>query len=204
MAYQATADREDEAKFSVCFCGHASDPGVPRYQMRTYRNVSGAILGTGGIVSAALKALGRDRMSRIWQALRQAERERQSLAPNEGPDSEETETEPLSDEEEPRVTRGSDRRRERRFPYSATVLVYGSDAEKQPFHEQSETIDANDAGCLLTLSSGVRRGQRLVLTNMRNQAEQECRVVYVGRKVEGRFRVGIEFVRPAPQFWRKP
>lgn len=142
-------------------------------------------------------------MSRIWQALRQAERERRSLVPSEGPDIEEIEREPLSDEEEPRVTRGSDRRRERRFPYQTTVLVYGLDAEKQPFHEQSETIDANDAGCLLLLSSGVSRGQRLFLTNMRNQAEQECRVIYVGRKVQGKSRVGIEFGRPAPEFWRK-
>lgn len=143
-------------------------------------------------------------MSRIWQALRQAERERRSSVPTEGPDIGETEREPLSDEEEPRITRGSDRRRERRYCYQTTVLIYGSDAEKQPFHEQSETIDANDGGCLLLLSSGVSRGQRLFLTNMRNQAEQECRVIYVERKVQGKSRVGIEFVRPAPQFWRKP
>jgi hypothetical protein len=142
-------------------------------------------------------------MSRIWQALRQAERERRALVPNERPDIEEMEREPVSDGEEPRVTRGSDRRKEQRFFHQTTVLVYGSDAEKQPFHEQSETIDANEAGCLLMLSSGVARGQRLFLTNMRNQAEQECRVVYVERKVQGKSRVGVEFVRPAPQFWRK-
>jgi len=142
-------------------------------------------------------------MSRIWQALRQAERERKALVPNEGPDVEEMEREPLSDEEDPQITRGSDRRKDQRFSHQTTVLVYGSDADKQPFHEQSETIDANESGCLLMLSNGVSRGQRLFLTNMRNQAEQECRVVYVGRKVQGKLRVGIEFLRPSPQFWRK-
>ena len=142
-------------------------------------------------------------MSRIWQALRQAERERRGLGPEDGPDVEQMEREPLRDEEGPRLTRGSDRRKEERVSHQTTVLVYGSDAEKQPFHEQSETIDANEAGCLLMLTSGVSRGQRLFLTNMRNQAEQECRVVYVGRKVQGKSRVGIEFVRSSPQFWRK-
>lgn len=142
-------------------------------------------------------------MSRIWQALRQAERERRGLLPHEGPDIEQMEREPLADEPEPRVTRGSDRRREERVSHQTTVLVYGSDAEKQPFHEQSETIDANEAGCLLLLTSAVSRGQRLFLTNMRNQAEQECRVVYVGRKVQGTTRVGVEFVRPAPLFWHE-
>lgn len=142
-------------------------------------------------------------MSRIWQALRQAERERRGLVPQEGPDIEQVEREPVPDEQEAQLTRGSDRRREERVSHQTTVLVYGSDAEKQPFHEQSETIDANEAGCLLMLASGVSRGQRLFLTNMRNQAEQECRVVYVGRKVEGKSRVGIEFVRPAPEFWHK-
>lgn len=142
-------------------------------------------------------------MSRIWQALRQAERERRALVPNEGPDIGETDREPSADQEEPQVTRGSDRRKDQRVFHQTTVLVYGSDAEKQPFHEQSETIDANEAGCQLMLSSGVSRGQRLYLTNMRNQAEQECRVVHVGRKVQGKSRVGLEFVGPSPQFWRK-
>jgi hypothetical protein len=141
-------------------------------------------------------------MSRIWQALRQAEQERKSLAPQEAADIEEIEREPTAEEDEPADTRGLDRRKGLRHSHEATLLVYGSDAEKQPFHEQSETIDANENGCLLSLASSVSRGQRLVLTNMRNQAEQECRVVYVGRRSSGKSRVGVEFVRPTPHFWR--
>jgi len=141
-------------------------------------------------------------MSRIWQALRQAEQERKGLAPQEAPDIEEMEREPAAEDEESRAGRGFDRRKGLRQSHETTVLVYGSDSEKQPFHEQSETIDANENGCLLSLASSVSRGQRLFLTNMRNQAEQECHVVYVGRRTHGKSRVGVEFIRPTPQFWR--
>ena len=52
------------------------------------------------------------------------------------------------------------------------------------------------------METTVVRGQRLFLTNMRNQAEQECRVVHVGRRLRGKARVGIEFISPTPEFWR--
>jgi hypothetical protein len=141
-------------------------------------------------------------MSRIWQALRQAEQERKSLAPQEASDIEEMEREPAAEEDEPEGACGLDRRKGVRHSHETTLLIYGSDSEKQPFHEQSETIDANENGCLLSLANSVSRGQRLVVTNMRNQAEQECRVVYVGRRARGKSRVGVEFIRPTPQFWR--
>jgi hypothetical protein len=203
MAYQVTQEMQRNVKFFVCLLQWTTAelaPVTKRERTTTFSTRSDKQI---GIVSAAAKALGRGAMSRIWQALRQAERERRGLGPEEGPDIEQMEREPLSDEEEPRLTRGSDRRKEERAYHQTTVLVYGSDAEKQPFHEQCETVDANETGCLLMLASGVSRGQRLFLTNMRNQAEQECRVVHVGRKVQGKTRVGIEFVRPAPLFWRK-
>jgi len=105
-------------------------------------------------------------MSRIWQALRQAEQERKGLAPQEAPDAGEIEREPTAEEDEARPARGVERRKALRHSHETTVLVYGSDSEKQPFHEQSETIDANENGCLLSLASNVSRGQRLFLTNM--------------------------------------
>ena len=97
---------------------------------------------------------------------------------------------------------GDDRRGSLRHAHSVSLLIYGSDADKEPFHEEAETIDAHENGCSLTLETVVARGQRLYLTNMRNQAEQECRVIHVGRRVRGKAKVGIEFVVPTPQFWR--
>jgi len=131
-------------------------------------------------------------LSRIWEALRQAERQRsRSESPAAGAE---------------RTTRSSeefdDRRGGLRHSHRVSLLIYGSDAEKQPFHEEAETIDAHEKGCSLTMETTVVRGQRLFLTNMRNQAEQECRVVHVGKRLRGKARVGIEFVAPTPQFWR--
>jgi len=121
-------------------------------------------------------------VSRIWDALKQAERQR-SRAISRGSDE-------------------SDRRADLRHPHSATLLVYGLDVEKQPFHEETETLDANDEGCLLALETVVVCGQRLFLTNMRTQAELECRVVHVGQRIKDRTRVGVAFASPAPHFWR--
>jgi hypothetical protein len=130
-------------------------------------------------------------LSRIWQALKQAERERLR--------SEDTASaEPLGQSEQD----GADRRGGLRHSHTVSLLIYGSDADKQPFHEEVETIDAHENGCSLAIETVVVRGQRLFLTNMRNQAEQECRVVHVGRRVRGKSRVGIEFLAPSPEFWR--
>lgn len=132
-------------------------------------------------------------MSRIWEALKQAERQRSRAN---GRDAESSRSNGRGIEE-------SDRRSDLRHPHQATLLVYGSDVDKQPFHEETETLDANDEGCLLALETVVVHGQRLFLTNMRTQAELECRVVHVGQRIKGKTRVGVAFSSPAPDFWRR-
>lgn len=132
-------------------------------------------------------------MSRIWEALKQAERQRFATG-NPAPAVARSSDSP-SDQ--------SERRKDLRHSHSVPLLVYGSDADKQPFHEHADTIDANENGCLFPLETVVVRGQRLFLTNTRNQAEQECRVVHVERRIRGKARVGVEFLRPAPHFWHR-
>ncbi|HXJ15925.1 MAG TPA: hypothetical protein VNM68_01870 [Candidatus Polarisedimenticolia bacterium] len=131
-------------------------------------------------------------MSRIWEALKQAERQRSASRTSErgmiGANV--------------RAPDDSDRRRDLRHAHSVPLLVYGSDAEKQPFHEQTDTINAHANGCLIALETAVSCGQRLFLTNTRNQAEQECRVVHIGKRVAGKAHVGVAFIAPAPEFWR--
>jgi len=131
-------------------------------------------------------------VSRIWEALRQAERQR----------SRSEDRAPAANRASDSAKEGADRRDGLRHAHNAPLLIYGSDADKQPFHEEAETIDAHENGCSLSLETVVARGQRLFLTNMRNQAEQECRVIHVGKRVHGKARVGIEFVTPTPHFWR--
>ncbi|MGH9716848.1 MAG: PilZ domain-containing protein [Candidatus Acidiferrales bacterium] len=127
-------------------------------------------------------------MSRVWEALKQAERQRSS-------------SNGATDKNGASVNVW-ERRDKSRHSHNVALLVYGSDAEKQPFHEEATTIDVNERGCLIVLESTVSRGQRLFLTNTLNQAEQECRVVHVGRRSQGKARIGVEFVRPCPHFWR--
>ncbi len=131
-------------------------------------------------------------VSRIWEALRQAERLR-SRGDN---------ISPAEDRAGERTQDDADRRGGLRHTHNITLLIYGSDADKQPFHEEAETVDAHLDGCSLVLETVVARGQRLFLTNMHNQAEQECRVIHVGRRMRGKARVGVAFVAPTPAFWR--
>jgi hypothetical protein len=130
-------------------------------------------------------------VSRIWRALKEAEREKSRTALRERPD----------DHPEAQGRVAPDRRASNRREQPFLLLVYGSDAEKQPFHEESETLDVNESGCSLLLETTVIRGQRLFLANTFNQAEQKARVIHVGRRIRGKARVGIEFLRPSPEFW---
>jgi hypothetical protein len=132
-------------------------------------------------------------LSRIWQALKQAERDR-VRAEHSAPASAGRRADSAKDD--------TDSRGGLRHAHQVSLLIYGSDADKQPFHEETETIDAHEKGCSLAMETVVANGQRLFLTNMRNQAEQECRVVHVGKRTHGKARVGIEFVAPTPEFWR--
>ncbi len=126
-------------------------------------------------------------MSQVWEALRQIERGRSGAKAA-------SKTENLPN--------GRDRRDKFRHLHRVPLLVYGSDVEKQPFHEEVFTIDANENGCLIAIESTVSHGQRLFLTNTINQAEQECRVVHIGRRTRGKMRVGVAFIHPASRFWR--
>jgi hypothetical protein len=130
-------------------------------------------------------------VSRIWRALKEAEHEKSRIAPRDRKEG----------RFESQVTVAPDRRSSNRREQSFLLLVYGSDSEKQPFHEESETLDVNESGCSLLLETAVVRGQRLFLANTLNQAEQKARVIHVGRRIRGKARVGIEFLRPCPEFW---
>lgn len=150
-------------------------------------------------------------MSRIWRELKQAERvkPRAALCDNpaiEGADprAENSGNNSSADATGDPAGKGStvaDRRTIRRRGHKFPLLVYGSDAEKQPFHEEIETLDISEEGCSFALENIVARGQRLFLANKVNQAELAARVVHIGRRTKGKTRVGVEFLRSAPEFW---
>jgi hypothetical protein len=126
-------------------------------------------------------------VSRIWDLLKQAERER-SRTPGGSP---------------PASIVQRDRRADLRHDYRAQLLVYGSDAEGLPFHEGVETIDANDEGCRFELETSVLEGQRLFLVHLRTEAELDCRVVRVGKRIQGKAPIAVAFASPAADFWHR-
>jgi hypothetical protein len=123
-------------------------------------------------------------LSRIWQALKGAQRQKSEGNGNGAVHAE------------------VERRKLLRLPKKVPLLVYGMGPDRQPFHEVAETIDVNEGGTSLNLQTTVAPGQKLLLTNVSNQAERECRVAYVGKRVRGRLRVGVAFPEPAPEFWQ--
>ena len=132
-------------------------------------------------------------MSRVWNALKEAERERSLVTQRNG----------IESPDKPSERESPERREGQRPVRRVLLLVYGWDAKEQPFHEEAEAFEINENGSLLWLETRVARGQRLFLTNTRNQAEQECRAITIGKRVDGKARVAIQFSRPAPHFWRE-
>ena len=80
------------------------------------------------------------------------------------------------------------------------VVVQGKLTDETPFLDPTRAIVVSAHGCLITLSASVRLGEMLILRNVANREEQDCRVVYLGEKQGGRTEVGFRFA--APQFWR--
>lgn len=99
------------------------------------------------------------------------------------------------------IERVAERRHgERQWVY-LPVLVYGRTIESEPFHEGTEALRVNAGGGLITLTSPVRCGQRLLLINKVNQKEHECHVVAERSKYLQRTAVVVGFEDPAPDFW---
>jgi len=132
-------------------------------------------------------------VSRVWNALKEAERERSHVTQRNG----------IESPDKPSERESPERREGQRPVRRVLLLVYGWDAKEQPFHEEAEAFEINENGSLLWLETRIARGQRLFLTNTRNQAEQECRAITIGKRVDGKARVAIQFSRPAPHFWRE-
>jgi hypothetical protein len=97
--------------------------------------------------------------------------------------------------------RNPERRQSGRLWVCLPVLVYGRTIESEPFHEGTEALRVNAGGGLITLTTPVRCGQRLLLINKVNQKEHECHVVAERSKYLERTAVVIGFQEPVPDFW---
>ena len=129
-------------------------------------------------------------MSRIFDALKQAQLSRASKAQTNAPAA--------------NVATPADRRRSRRWQRDVPVYVYGHapGPGTEPFHEEAHTLNVNAGGALLLLSVPVQEGQILLLTNQMTQREQDCRVVHLGAQHSRTVEAGVAFPTTNLDFWQ--
>jgi PilZ domain len=95
------------------------------------------------------------------------------------------------------------RRRSQRVILSLRVIVRTDDGPKATsFEEETHTLIVNAHGALIALKAKVAKGQKLRLTNRATKAEQACQVASLGPTSEGKAQVGVEFLKPCPDFWQ--
>jgi hypothetical protein len=124
-------------------------------------------------------------MSKIWDALRQAERDKNRLVQAEDV----LQNDPVQEQPSTKC-----------FLANAPVLVYGYGATNDPFHERTEALSTNARGGMIVLTTAVNPGETLLLTNELSLKEEKC----VVREVSADFcgtRIVFEFLQPESDFW---
>jgi hypothetical protein len=125
--------------------------------------------------------------SKIWEALREAERLKKQRVEVEGIEN--------------YLDAIRDRRSTKRFLANAPILVYGYGATDEPFHERTETLSVNAGGGLITLTTAVNPGQTLLLINEVNQKEEICTVIRQVSTYLDRTDIVVKFPQPVLDFW---
>lgn len=95
------------------------------------------------------------------------------------------------------------RRRSQRVILTLAVTVRTDGGPKDAsLEEETHTLVVNLHGALIVLAGKVAKGQKLRLTNRATHEEQLCRVANVAPASAGKAQVGVEFLKPSPDFWR--
>ena len=97
-----------------------------------------------------------------------------------------------------------ERRRTPRRPLPIPLFVYGHTPEGQPFYEETFTSAVNVHGGSMRMETSVQLGQRLLVTNQKNECAQPCIVVFVGTRLGGGVDVAFSFTAAMSYFWRNP
>jgi|SRR5271170_1379128 len=99
----------------------------------------------------------------------------------------------------PEELRPDQRRRSKRIKLRVAVVVRSQ--EKRTLSEKTHTLMINAHGALLLLAMPVSVDKFVVLENPGVGQELLCRVTHVGTQFMGKAQVGVEFIKPAPEFW---
>jgi hypothetical protein len=96
----------------------------------------------------------------------------------------------------------SNRRRSQRVLLRIPIDVIARGPDDIHTTESTHTAVVNAHGALIHLSLKVNVGQVIVVKNPETGEEQACRIARCTPAPDGKNEVGIEFVQPAPHFWR--
>jgi hypothetical protein len=92
-------------------------------------------------------------------------------------------------------------RRSSRVFLRVKLVAAGKNHRGKRFRQACETLVVSEHGGLLYIPQELIVGEDLVITSPYTQEEQDCRIVFVGDESEKGWRVGVEFLTPAPRFW---
>ena len=94
------------------------------------------------------------------------------------------------------------RRRTQRVLLRLPILVIARGPDQQHVSENAFTTNVNAHGALLLLSMRAEVSQKILIRNTETLEEQFVRVIHITAAAEGKSEVGVEFLKPAPKFWR--
>lgn len=95
----------------------------------------------------------------------------------------------------------TDARRSQRVVARIRVRVLRKEDAGQTISEDTSTLVVNAHGALIALAMLVRPGESLILENWVGRERAHVRVVRIGKRVESKREVAIEFSVPSPRFW---
>ena len=98
--------------------------------------------------------------------------------------------------------KGVAQRRSQRLLLRVQVIAERRAGQPDTKPEPTETLAVNAHGALILLTPPVGELEQILIKNERTSESQLCRVVYQGLMEGGRIQVGVEFMTPAPTFWR--
>lgn len=96
------------------------------------------------------------------------------------------------------------RRRSRRIRARVRIVVRLQSRNKETVCEETDSLIVNAHGALILLATQVGRDQFVTVVNAKTKQELLARVTAIGARFMGKAQVGIEFIRPAPEFWGLP
>ncbi len=98
-------------------------------------------------------------------------------------------------------TKSERRRRSQRLKARVPIEVRAQMLEKHTALERTEALIINAHGGLILLSMKVAPDQLVTVVNLNTGDELLSRVTSLGPSFMGKTEVGVEFIKPSPDFW---